>query len=246
MPSVLDPYVQDYTTIQQYPPILPDNPQRAYGPAPYCIRGIRANTQGNEIISDAKFLWPARCDENLMKQAVIYVPKVMNRYLLAWLDKTGGKSGFPDPDWYFWYHSMLSDLHRYRFWHSDNPIRWEFSELAAALDPRFDALRCKKFIWVWRPEMKWCIKDLKEFQLATNNLTTPFGTRNIAITPESTEKEMRERGNSKLGLVTLCFRSPVDETVIHCWEDWDFKWGQYTPFETDYWNEEQAARCVVP
>ncbi|RVD89385.1 uncharacterized protein DFL_000396 [Arthrobotrys flagrans] len=229
MVSVLGFHEQDRS------PIILDSPQRASGLAPFCIRSILSYRQDNFIVSGKKFVRLARCDASLMKQAVLDVPKTMDKYFTWYLDRVGVEIKLPE--WYSWYLKMLSDLHRYRHWHNEDSIRWEFSEVAATLNPRYDALR-NKSVRVWRPELKQCIGALQEFLGQPDGMKALFRyTCNGKYLEDNTEAQS-DKGVSKYKFVALCLRSPEDETVVEYHEEWDFEWGEYDFYQTDCWGEE--------
>ncbi|KAK6347483.1 hypothetical protein TWF718_005324 [Orbilia javanica] len=237
MVSVLDPYVQDYTPLRQYPPMIPQ-PERATRPAAFCIRSILANRQRVRGAEDKMFVWPAQCDMGLMKEAVSHVPQVMDKYFAWWVDRVGVDIVLPE--WYPWYQSMLTDLHRHRHWHNEHPIRWEFAEVAAALDPKYDDLR-RKSPWVWRPEMKQCVKSLRDFLAEPKNLNETFRYSCNDEKPKGAVVEGDENGKATFKYVALCIRSPQDESVVEYTEEWEFEWGEHTCYKTDYWGEEKRS-----
>ncbi|KAK6524079.1 hypothetical protein TWF694_005742 [Orbilia ellipsospora] len=165
MPSVLDEYVQDYRPLKQYPPIIPNNPQRASGPAPFCRRSLRENADLSNLERNdgynGCFARLQISDNELMPEALDFVPKAIDEFLENWSQKCGKEDA---PCWLGWYHDMIADFHGNEYEKYDHPSCWRFSELAAALDPKFDSLRCTKFVWVKPPEMKMMVEDLMKFR----------------------------------------------------------------------------------
>ncbi|KAF3908816.1 hypothetical protein ABW21_db0209838 [Orbilia brochopaga] len=105
MPSVFDPWVQDYKPLKQWPPVIPNNPQRTAPPAPFCVHCIRANYQGEEGAKNKKY-FPATCDKALMREAVTFVSMAVNGFLSRWLE--AGKENIPE--WYIWYFDFLKGM----------------------------------------------------------------------------------------------------------------------------------------
>ncbi|KAF3228409.1 hypothetical protein TWF106_007441 [Orbilia oligospora] len=138
----------------------------------------------------------------------------------------------------FQWENKDKDLHRYRHWHNEDPVRWEFSEIAAVLDPKYTALR-KTTVWVWRPEMVECIKDLEEFLCAPDGMKLArWFTWNRAMPQQPTGPQI-EKGVVPYRFTCLCLRSPQDPEVIQYDEEWEFEWGEYVSFRTDYWGEKK-------
>ncbi|KAK6495110.1 hypothetical protein TWF481_003138 [Arthrobotrys musiformis] len=172
----------------------------------------------------------ADCDANLMREAVLRVPQMMSRYFVWWLEKTDGEEGMPV--WYKWFYDMLHNLHRYRHWNNDHDVRSEFSEIAAALDPKHEPLRRTRF--VGREEMKLCIQDIRKFLPESETFTLPYGTGNKDILESDVLRKLNSE-TPKCRFVALCLRSPQDDTVVTYPEEWDFEWGQYEAgCEKDY------------
>ncbi|KAK6498183.1 hypothetical protein TWF506_004422 [Arthrobotrys conoides] len=233
MASVLGPYEQDYAPLKLHFPIIPTTPQRASKPAPYCIKSFLENRPARGLLTDKKFNWPATCDTELMKEAVTKVPRLMDDFFSWWVEKVRLQTELPS--WNSWYCSLVADLHRYRHWHNEDPIRWEFCEIAAALDPKYAALR-KTSVWVWRPEMIDCIKDLQEFLSNPDNMRIAswFGWYKHTEFARQPTAAQRERGALPYRLTCLCLRSPEDPEVIQYDEEWEFEWGEYVPYQEDY------------
>ncbi|KAF3116133.1 hypothetical protein TWF103_009363 [Orbilia oligospora] len=238
MVSVLGSHEQDCSPLMLHMPIIPTTPQRAAKPAPFCIKSILANRKSYSLLTDKTFNWPATCDAALMKEAVVEVPRLMDNFFAWWVNKVFAQTELPG--WNSWYCTLVADLHRYRHWHNEDPVRWEFSEIAAVLDPKYAALR-KTTVWVWRPEMVECIQDLEEFLCAPDGMKLArWFTWNRAMPQQPTGPQI-EKGVMPYRFTCLCLRSPQDPEVIQYDEEWELEWGEYVSFKTDYWGEKKKS-----
>ncbi|KAK6334463.1 hypothetical protein TWF730_003677 [Orbilia blumenaviensis] len=212
---------------------------------PHCRNSIRSRIFSDAFggVASKEPQRPALCSAELMRRAVLLVPKYMDEYFVWWLDETCGENGIPQ--WYPWYRRMLSVLHRHRHWHVEGSTRWEFSELAAALDPEYENLRCSNPAWVVRPELTLCVDDLKKYQVEMRKRGTPVVPKAPTTAHQDVIMGISTR-EIKINFVSLCYRSPEDDTVVQYDEEWSFDWGEYTSFETDYWGGELAKYVATP